>query len=305
MPKSSIPTRVIAPAVGVHTKSPGRPVGVRRARYAQVACFAALLLATMTAAPIEAQTTHTYDIFGPNFIPDLGCATPAVTVTDTFTVTDVQLALNVDHPYRGDLHVTLWSPAGTSQVLIDQKGGNLDNYDVLLTDASVNPLDDGDNDDTNPPIDRDAVPDNPLSVFDGESSNGVWFFDICDLSSGDTGHLRLRSADLGRRWRWRRWWGPDHLAVHRRLRRRRQRDLHREHHHNRRGTELQLRKDEHRPLTASGWRRLLPQRLQRSHSRHLLGRLDLGQLPDSRPRHDQLRRVVRRCAPGLQLDRSR
>lgn len=108
-------------------------------------------------------------------------------VSDSFTVVGVQVGFNAAHTYRGDLRAWLRSPAGTQVALVNATNSNSwDNYDLLLSDASTNPLDDGDDDDTAAPYyDRDARPRQSLSAFDGESSAGVWTLLLCDAFPSD------------------------------------------------------------------------------------------------------------------------
>ncbi len=110
-------------------------------------------------------------------------------VGSTFTIADVDLGFNAAHTFRSDIQAVLESPAGTRVTVLDGVAGDGDNnYDILLDDESVNPLDDGSPDNTAAPFyDRDVIPDNALSAFDGESSVGTWTLEICDDAGGDNG----------------------------------------------------------------------------------------------------------------------
>jgi len=140
----------------------------------------------------------------PGAIPDpsvgLSCTT---SITRTFNVatslivSDVNVGINVSHPRRSDVRVTLTSPSGTSVVLIS--GGGLgspviaspddyDNYDVLLDDSSINSLYDNDDDLVAAPFyDRDSRPFEALSAFKGEDAQGVWTLSVCDTRNGQNG----------------------------------------------------------------------------------------------------------------------
>ncbi|MEM1179709.1 MAG: SdrD B-like domain-containing protein [Acidobacteriota bacterium] len=120
------------------------------------------------------------------------CSAPLVrtfTVATGVTVTRVGLGFNISHSFRGDLQVTLESPAGTRVQVIDPDPGDGDNnLDVLIQDGSTNALDDGTADSTGAPFyDRTVGPANALSAFDGQSSNGTWTLEICDTFAGDNG----------------------------------------------------------------------------------------------------------------------
>ena len=155
----------------------------------------ALLVATST--PVEAQSV-TYDNTTSAAITSNSCSSPIVrtfNVTDNFTVQDVNLGFNADHSFRGDIRVTLQHPDGTSVDVISNTGGSADGFDVLLDSNSGNSLDDGNDDNTAPPLyDRTVAPSNSLAVFNGKTSNGTWTLEICDSFDSDDG--TFNSAQL-------------------------------------------------------------------------------------------------------------
>jgi LPXTG-site transpeptidase (sortase) family protein len=164
-----------------------------------------------------ALTTTLDDIPGAAInIPDPASGSSCTsTITRTFTVgnlvvSDVNVGVNVSHPRRSDVRVTLTSPAGTTVVLIS--GGGLgspviaspddyDNYDVLFDDSSINSLYDNDDDDVAAPVfDRNAQPIESLTAFKGENAAGNWTLTICDTRNGEVGaydqsQLIITSAD--------------------------------------------------------------------------------------------------------------
>ncbi len=87
------------------------------------------------------------------------------------TVADVLVGLNLRHTYRGDLRVTLTSPAGTTVVLHDGTGGSAVNlvtiFDVPTPSAQS------------------------LDAFNGEVlvAGGVWTLNVSDNGGGDVGTL--------------------------------------------------------------------------------------------------------------------
>ncbi|MCK5920234.1 MAG: proprotein convertase P-domain-containing protein, partial [Methylococcales bacterium] len=127
-------------------------------------------------------------------ITDNSCATPqlfTVDIANHFFVTQVEVGLNMSHTHRGDLIVKLHSPAGTTIVLLPGNGfDGDDNYDVLLTDQSTNPVDDGDNDTVAIPVyDRQARSGDLLAGLRGEDSFGTWTLSVCDSAAAYTGTL--------------------------------------------------------------------------------------------------------------------
>jgi uncharacterized repeat protein (TIGR01451 family) len=136
------------------------------------------------------------------------CAAPLVrnfVVGTSYTVSDVDIGALVTHSYRGDLQMTLQSPAGTRVRFFNQGGGSADNYNVMVNDEggpSVN-ADTNPHTTTAPPYPNNfstasptgtVSPDTPLSVFDGQNSLGTWRLEICDNAAADFGDF-LR-ADL-------------------------------------------------------------------------------------------------------------
>lgn len=123
------------------------------------------------------------------------CGTSSLTRTfsvgTNFVVGDVDLGVIVAHPWRGDLRITLRSPAGTSVQLTNGDVNNLggDNFNVRLNDEGTQTVNtDGNNANhisaQTPPFQHNFIPNNPLSAFDGQNSAGIWTMDICDLFPG-------------------------------------------------------------------------------------------------------------------------
>lgn len=117
-----------------------------------------------------------------------------INVPDNFVVEDLKVGLNLSHDYRGDLQIKLTSPTGTVVTLVDFGVDNFDNFDVLLDDNALDPINDGSNDDITIPIyeeDRTATPINPLSTFIGEFATGDWTLTFCNVDQGSSGGSTL------------------------------------------------------------------------------------------------------------------
>ncbi len=112
----------------------------------------------------------------------------SITVPDDFEITDLDVNLDIEHDYTGDLEITLESPAGT-QVLIFSGADGCSGNDLMtrLDDESVNPL----NCQTSDAFpEADYIPSNPLDAFDGESTLGDWTLTVEDTyASLDDGIL--------------------------------------------------------------------------------------------------------------------
>jgi hypothetical protein len=95
--------------------------------------------------------------------------TSTIPVTGAGDLASLALSVNITHPYRGDLLVTLISPAGTEFTVSARQGGNVDN--IALTKLGV-------------------------SAFNGEAASGTWTLKVADLGIADTGTLDSWSLTL-------------------------------------------------------------------------------------------------------------
>ncbi|MCW5521151.1 proprotein convertase P-domain-containing protein, partial [Aureitalea sp. L0-47] len=116
-----------------------------------------------------------------------------ITVPESGTLQDMNVDLDIEHTWVGDLIVTLESPAGTSITLIDRMGYTgtgfgCSNNDLLVTldDEATLPIED---ECTGSPITGSFTPNEALSAFDGEDVNGDWILTVSDNAGGDTGML--------------------------------------------------------------------------------------------------------------------
>jgi subtilisin-like proprotein convertase family protein len=127
-------------------------------------------------------------------------------VTDSFQVGVVSLGFNAEHERRNDILAKLGSPSGNWVQVIGPKTGSsyaARNYDVLLKDSFSAGLHDdrGDDNTAQPYFDRHARPDDPLRLFRGEESAGMWTLTVCDVYPSEydgvlhRSQLQLRPAD--------------------------------------------------------------------------------------------------------------
>ena len=126
-----------------------------------------------------------------------------ITITDTGTITDLNVRLGVTHTWVGDLVFTLTHvDTGTSVTIIDRPGytgsGNgcsRDNIAATLDDAAGSPVENQCS--TTPPaINGTFSPNNPLSAFNGQSLAGTWRLNSSDRASSDTGSVTSWSLDI-------------------------------------------------------------------------------------------------------------
>lgn len=86
-------------------------------------------------------------------------------------VVALEISLNIEHTYRGDLSLRLSSPSGSTLTLLERAGGSADN--VVVADVS-------------------------LPGFEGEPSAGIWTLVVSDNAAQDLGALRAWSLKVTR-----------------------------------------------------------------------------------------------------------
>jgi len=118
-----------------------------------------------------------------------------ITIADDLTIADLNVFIDMPHDYPGDVSIFLTSPAGTSVKIVDDPGKpastwgcSNDDFLVTLDDEGTGNVEDAC---TSPPaISGTLIPNNALSAFDGESTQGTWTLRLDDsYTSADTGTL--------------------------------------------------------------------------------------------------------------------
>ncbi len=127
--------------------------------------------------------------------------TVTMNVTENVSMTDLDVNLNISHTWVGDLIVTIKSPTGTIATIIDRPGvpattfgcdGN--NIVATLDDEAAAPVENvcaG----SVPTISGSFTPNNPLSIFDGENTMGIWELTVSDNVGSDTGTINSWGID--------------------------------------------------------------------------------------------------------------
>ncbi|MBL8745440.1 MAG: proprotein convertase P-domain-containing protein [Phycisphaerae bacterium] len=129
---------------------------------------------------------YTYTYPGPPInIPDNNATgiVSTLNITDAFCIGDVDVQLDITHPFIGDLAVDLIAPSGTTVRLHNRTGGSADNIHKTYDQGVVNP-------------------DGPgsLNDFNGQGAQGVWTMRVYDLAGSDLGSLdqwKLKIAQSG------------------------------------------------------------------------------------------------------------
>lgn len=100
-------------------------------------------------------------------------------------ITELRVTVRLTHTYDNDLALSLISPSGRKVLLVDNVGGNgNDFYNTVFADAATTPITSG-----GAPFTGHYRPLQPLSQFIGMSPNGHWKLEIADQTGGDAGEL--------------------------------------------------------------------------------------------------------------------
>ena len=160
---------------------------------ATVLCSAALVATTTgtaSAAGVPCQRTYSSGTINRS-IPDNGIAFDQINVPDDgLAVTDVDVRVDIDHPYVSDLYVDLRSFDRAAQQrglinLFPRLGGGGDNLTGTVFDDSA-PLSISQG---VPPFTGSFRPPTPLAAMNGIGSV-IWTLNVSDVQSGDSGVLR-------------------------------------------------------------------------------------------------------------------
>lgn len=127
--------------------------------------------------------------------------TATINVTEDVVLSDLDVNVNISHTWVGDLIVTIKSPSGTSAMIIDRPGRVSSGFGcsgndivAILDDEAASAVEDECKPSV-PAINGSFIPNNPLSIFDGENTVGVWEIIVVDAAGGDTGTLNSWGLD--------------------------------------------------------------------------------------------------------------
>jgi subtilisin-like proprotein convertase family protein len=147
----------------------------------------------MTFSAEIGQTLEASDL--PVGTSDNASVTSQLDVAQDVTITDLDVHVDMNHTWVGDLSITITSPSNTTVTLLDRPGVPAstfgcsdDDLDVIFDDDAGFPTENhcaG----TTPWLTGPASPVSPLSAFNGESTAGTWTLTVTDGASGDSGTL--------------------------------------------------------------------------------------------------------------------
>lgn len=135
---------------------------------------------------LTAPTARNYATDGPVALTDatssrVGTTNIAINVTDSFTISDLNVSLSIDHTYVSDLRIRLIAPDGTSVQLVNRRGGSSDNIRLTLDDEATTSVSSAS------VLNGVYRPERLLSAFDGKNSAGRWTLEIADVARLDAG----------------------------------------------------------------------------------------------------------------------
>lgn len=146
----------------------------------QSATSAELRFVTPGGIPAFTDSTDT-----PRAIPDASGMTSRVTVSESGPVGDVDVMVDITHPFVADLDLQLIAPDGTRVNLSRDNGGSGADYDgTIFDDEAPTAIGDG-----SAPFSGSFRPEEPLSVLDGIEAGGNWWLQVVDDTGTNVGTL--------------------------------------------------------------------------------------------------------------------
>lgn len=107
------------------------------------------------------------------------------------TLSEIRCEIQIEHPFIGDLQVTLIHPDGTRVLLVNRVGGSGDNLWPEFVEGNPNSIYDA-----QAPFDATYHPDESFSKFYGKSPNGVWKLEAKDFGFADVGAIQWYRIDF-------------------------------------------------------------------------------------------------------------
>ncbi|MCE3015072.1 MAG: S8 family serine peptidase [Pirellula sp.] len=108
-----------------------------------------------------------------------------INVNENIRIQDLDVQLQIQHTYASDLVIRLIAPSGTTQTLIQRRGGFTQNIQTTLSDEATGRLNNWSS------IRGTLRAEGSLAVFDGMNARGEWTIEILDAARGDVGTLQI------------------------------------------------------------------------------------------------------------------
>ena len=115
-----------------------------------------------------------------------------IVIGQSFKVADLNVSVNLNHTYVGDLIITLKSPTNKVVTLFKRRGGDGQNLvNTIFDDESTALLQN-----STAPFTGSFKPETVLSAFDGSIAKGTWTLTVSDRAWYDTGTLNSWQMDF-------------------------------------------------------------------------------------------------------------
>ena len=145
-------------------------------------------ITAFSSGPIQS----TFNNSGSISIPDEGTVHDTLEISDSISILDLNVQLNISHTRDADLEVYLLSPSGTRVQLFADEGGTGDNFfDTTLDDEASSPISSG-----SAPFTGSYSPEENLSQFIGEDAIGTWTLEVTDDRKHQVGTLNSWSLTI-------------------------------------------------------------------------------------------------------------
>lgn len=138
-------------------------------------------------------------------IPDnvAGGVSDQIVVVGGGTIADLNVSININHTFVGDLIVSLTHlETGTQIFLIDRPGEpnstfgcSSDDIDAILDDGAASFVED-ECSVASPAISGSFIPNGNLASFNGEAMSGTWVLNVADVQGQDIGTLNTWALDF-------------------------------------------------------------------------------------------------------------
>jgi len=109
----------------------------------------------------------------------------SINVNENIRIQDLDVQLQIQHTYASDLVIRLIAQNGTTQTLIQRRGGSTRNIQTTLSDEATGRLNNWSS------IRGTLRAEGSLAVFDGMNARGQWTIEILDAARGDVGTLQI------------------------------------------------------------------------------------------------------------------
>ena len=116
---------------------------------------------------------------------DAGRLFSTLRVNESLWIEDIDVEVNIDHTWNGDLDVYLFAPDGTWVELFTDVGGSGDGFHNTILDSDAGQLIRS----GTAPFEGRYRPEGDLSILNGKSAEGVWKLRIVDDYWSDSGTL--------------------------------------------------------------------------------------------------------------------